>query len=147
MQLERLWPTGPGPLPWRAGQVLAALRRAETPTPAWAPRFRVVTDRSQLTALVTDARAEVHTGVTEHRQYRHDRWHAWCNDPKQLKKVFRYIRQGPMLHKAPPATGWNGHAPGRASELVVAALAAERHRPAAGAMAAGARPPSCFSSD
>ncbi len=64
-----------------------------------------------------EATLEVTMATNRHRQYRRDRWHTSCNDPKQQAKVFRYVRQGPVLHRAPPAVGWNGHPPGKASQL------------------------------
>ena len=99
-ELVKAWPLGVGRRPHRADCLVQALSRAEAPSSDWAGKFDDLSIE-KLPALLAQAQAECTEVAVHARESRRDRWHGWCNDPKQVSKVFRYVRDGPAPCRSP----------------------------------------------
>ncbi len=73
---------------------------AEATSSDWAGKFDDLCV-GKLPALWALAQTECTEVAVTARQSRRDRWHGWCNDPKQVSKVFRYVRDGPAPCHSP----------------------------------------------
>jgi hypothetical protein len=113
-ELSKCW--GARVMPYRAKLILDALIRAEPKGSLWTARLKAVASKQLVDILVDEADAEVMAAATSLRQFRRDRWHAWCNDPAQTAKVYRFVRQGAAPVVYPPVTR-AATQPGRATVL------------------------------
>jgi hypothetical protein len=99
-ELVKAWPAGMGHRPYKADCLIQALARAESPSSDWTGKFDDLSV-DKLPALLALAQTECTEVAVTARQSRRDRWHGWCNDPKQVSKVFRYVRDGPAPCHSP----------------------------------------------
>jgi hypothetical protein len=116
--LLQQWPSGMG-MPYPATCILSALHKNEAADSPWLPRFLCINTRDKVQPILDDVLKAILELTNVAKQGRRDRWHVWCNDPRQQARVYRYIRQGPAPFRVSEIDPTSAHQPGKLHDLAM----------------------------